>query len=234
MIVLSNKNINTNVCEFRADSAADILFLPTTTNYGTGELNTVAPCASGSVCIVTSTGDIFYLNGDENIWKLYGSSSGGGASMEEVLAITGDKTNLTTENKDNLVAAVNEVNDGLQGITEQVSDTTARIDELDGNNDNLNQFLTFSVNETDRGRIAVPITFRYLFIKNFGVADCYISESDTFEDVGEGKDGSILLEAGSTIMLENVSGIYCVCNQGEVTYLCLCYQNNKNCPFGTY
>lgn len=115
MIVLSNKNINTNVCEFRADSAADILFLPTTTNYGTGELNTVAPCASGSVCIVTSTGDIFYLNGDENIWKLYGSSSGSGASMEEVLAITGDKTNLTTENKDNLVAAINEVAAGSQG-----------------------------------------------------------------------------------------------------------------------
>lgn len=157
-----------------------------------------------------------------------------GATMDEVLAITGNKTDLETENQDNLVAAVNEVNDGLQSVTEQVSDAAARIDELDGNNDNLNQFLTFSVDATDRGRITTPFTFKYLFIKNFGTADCYISESDTFANVGEGKDGSILLEAGSTIMLENVSGVYCVCNQGETTWLCFCYQNNKNCPFDTY
>lgn len=32
-----------------------------------------------------------------------------GATMDEVLAITGDKTDLETDNKDNLVAAVNEI-----------------------------------------------------------------------------------------------------------------------------
>lgn len=157
-----------------------------------------------------------------------------GATMDEVLAITGDKTDLETENQDNLVAAVNEVNDDLQSVTEQVSDTAIRIDELDGNNDNLNQFLTFNVTERDKGRITTPFTFKYLFIRNSGPDDCYISESDTFANVGEGKDGSMLLEAGSTIMLENISGIYGVCNQGETAWLSFCYQNNKNCPFDTY
>ena len=70
MIVLAYKDMNTNICEFRANSASEIAYLPTTIQSGTGNLSTVAHCASGSSCFVTSTGDIYFLNGDTNTWNL--------------------------------------------------------------------------------------------------------------------------------------------------------------------
>lgn len=85
MIVLSAKNINTNVCEFRADMANDLQYLPTTTDYGTGNLKTVAPCASGSVCIVTNTGDVYYLDGDKNEWTIFAPNSGKEISATETV-----------------------------------------------------------------------------------------------------------------------------------------------------
>ena len=102
-----------------------------------------------------------------------------------------------------------------------------RINALDGKSNTLNEIATLEVTDV-KGVIHSSASPKYTFIKNKGENDCYISETN---DVGEGVDGTILLQSNSTIMLENVSDVNYICKSGKTTVICVCFQNSVNDPF---
>ena len=102
-----------------------------------------------------------------------------------------------------------------------------RIDILDGKSNTLNEIATLEVTDV-KGVIHSSASPKYTFIKNKGENDCYISATD---NVGEGVDGTILLQSNSTIMLENLSDVNYICKNGKTTVICVCFQNSVNDPF---
>lgn len=102
-----------------------------------------------------------------------------------------------------------------------------RLSVLDGKSNTLNEIATLEVTDV-KGVIHSSASPKYTFIKNKGENDCYISATD---DVGEGVDGTVLLQSNSTIMLESLSDVNYICNSEKTTVICVCFQNSVNDPF---
>ena len=98
-----------------------------TPNISIGTVTTLEP---GAEAQVTQTGTI-----EEPVFN-FALPSGekgeaGGVSLEEVKAITGELENLTTEDKTNLVNAINEILNSSGGVITELTSTDIYLQELD-------------------------------------------------------------------------------------------------------